>query len=76
MIFEPPNCPKCGSAAIAPTRQGMSIPYKCTSETCGHSFGLIFAMSDISRFQELYAEETDVVLANTNVKLFHKPTQA
>lgn len=36
--FTPPNCPKCDGPAIAPTRQGMSIPFKCTK--CEHVFGM------------------------------------
>lgn len=44
--FTPPNCPKCDGPAIAPVRQGMSIPFKCTK--CEHVFGMSLADTVLS----------------------------
>lgn len=65
-------CPKCGGRSAPHARQGMPLSYKCSS--CGESFSIVFACSDITQLKDAYANETDAVLANCHVKIVGKLT--
>ena len=69
MNITPPNCPKCGHAATAPVRLGMTaLPYQCPN--CHTAFNLVAAMSDISQLRNAYTNShADEVMVSANCKI-------